>query len=71
MNGETSIGGVFVPTLMIWCLLAMFITILVRRLLLIIGFYRFVWHQALFDLAMFVVIWGALAASFSSTGLAA
>lgn len=66
MTGEIDIGGVFLPSLLIWAVIAFVPTFAVRRLLLAVGFYRFVWHRALFDIALFVAMWGGLAA-LSST----
>jgi hypothetical protein len=56
MIGEMSIGGVFVPSLLIWALIAFALNITLRRLFYAIGFYRFVWHRALFDAATFVIL---------------
>jgi hypothetical protein len=69
MIGEIDIGGVFVPTLLLWALLALAISALVRKVLSMVGAYRFVWHPALFDMALFVIVWAglpALAARFGS-----
>ena len=62
MTGELDIGGVFVPTLLLWALLALAISALVRKVLAVVGAYRFVWHPALFDLALFVIVWASLPA---------
>jgi hypothetical protein len=56
MIGEMSIGGVFVPALLIWALIAFVLNVGLRRLLYAAGFYRFVWHRALFDAATFVIL---------------
>ncbi len=63
MIEEVSIGGVSVPVLLIWAVLAIAPLIVARRLLAGLGFYRLVWHRALFDIALYVAILGALAAS--------
>lgn len=60
MSPEIDLGGVFVPGLMVAAALAFLISVPVRRLLAWTGFYRLVWHRALFDLALFVVLLGAL-----------
>lgn len=60
MTGEIDLFGVFVPTLLVWALLALAISSLLRRILAAAGAYRLVWHPALFDLALFVIIWAAL-----------
>jgi hypothetical protein len=60
MSAEVDIGGVFVPGLLVAAALAFLISVPVRRLLAWTGFYRLVWHRALFDLALFVVLLGTL-----------
>ncbi len=57
---ETNIGGVYVPAALVWAGAAFILTILIERLLGWTGFYRLVWHRALFDLAVFVILWGAI-----------
>jgi hypothetical protein len=56
MIGEISIGGVFVPSLLIWAGIAFVLNVGVRRTLSAVGFYRYVWHRALFDTALFVIL---------------
>lgn len=58
--GEIDIYGVIVPVLLIAGLFALLITLAASRLLDRFGLYRFVWHRALFDLAIFVIALGAL-----------
>ena len=65
MIEEISIGGVFVPALLIWAVLALAPLLVVRRLLAGLGVYRVVWHRALFDIALYVIILGVLAGSSS------
>ena len=55
---EIGISGVFVPALLIWAVIALLVSVLLRRLLAASGFYRFVWHRALFDLALTVILLG-------------
>jgi hypothetical protein len=62
MIGEFDIGGVFAPTLMLWAVVALILSLPVRQLLARIGFYRFVWHRGLFDIALVVLLWGGVAA---------
>jgi hypothetical protein len=61
MNGEFDISGVFVPSLGVWMLIAFAVTALVRRRLVASRFYRLVWHQALFDFALYIVVLGLVA----------
>jgi hypothetical protein len=62
MIGEMNIGGVFAPSLLIWAVVAVVISLPVRRGLDRVGAYRFVWHRGLFDIALVLVLWGAVAA---------
>jgi hypothetical protein len=59
MNGEISIFGVFVSSLLAFSLVAFLFQTVIERGLEAIGFYRFVWHPALFNFAMFVCLLGA------------
>ncbi len=56
MIGEISLGGVFVPSLLIWALVAFVLNVVLRRVLYAVGFYRLVWHRPLFDAALFVIL---------------
>lgn len=60
MSGELDLYGIFVPGLALWMLLAFLIGVPVRRLLDRAGVYRLVWHRPLFDLAVYVVLLGAV-----------
>jgi len=62
MIGEFDVAGVFVPALLVWVLIAIGISMVVRRILVIVGFYRFVWHRGLFDLALLAILWGSVTA---------
>lgn len=61
MRGEISIGGVFLPTLLVLFIVALLLTGLIVRLLGPSGFYRFVAYKALVDLALFILVLGGLA----------
>lgn len=63
MIGEVNIYGVFVPPLLVWVGAALPLTAVLRRLLRIVGFYRFVWHRPLFDFALLVIVLGVVVAS--------
>jgi uncharacterized membrane protein YvlD (DUF360 family) len=56
MIGESNIGGVFVPSLLIAAVIAFCLTTVVRWSLRRLHLYRFVWHAGLFDVALFVVM---------------
>jgi hypothetical protein len=60
MTGEIDLYGVFVPGLLVWMLLAFALSLPLRRLLLLCGFYHFVWSRPLFDLALYVVLLGGV-----------
>jgi hypothetical protein len=62
MIGEIDVYGVFLPILLVWGLLALMITAVLRRVLARIGFYRLVWHRPLVDLSLLVIIMAAVAA---------
>ncbi len=62
MTGEFDLYGVFVPSLAAWMVLAFLISLPLRRLLAWTGVYRLVWHRPLFDLALYVVLLGAVVA---------
>jgi hypothetical protein len=61
MIGEVSLYGLYVPPLLLLALLALGIARLLGRVLARLGVYRLVWHPALFDLALFVIVLGSLA----------
>jgi hypothetical protein len=63
MIGEFDIYGVFLSSVLVTALVALAISFVLRRLLALVGAYRIVWHPALFDTALFVIVW-ALVASF-------
>jgi hypothetical protein len=56
MIGEASFYGLFVPWLMLLCGITLAVQWLVRRALGALGVYRWVWHPALFDTALFVLL---------------
>jgi hypothetical protein len=61
MIGEVYLFGLYVPTLLLLVLPALAISYLIRRALAGAGFYRFIWHPALFDFSLFVLVLGCLA----------
>jgi hypothetical protein len=62
MTGEIDIYGVLFPPLLIWLAISMPISACLRFCLNRIGFYRFVWHRPLFDLAILVIVIGCVSA---------
>lgn len=57
---EWSLGGVLVSPFLIATLLALGLTFGLRMLLLRTPLARWIWHEALFDLALFVALLGAV-----------
>ena len=64
MIGEVSLYGIYVPWLLLLALLALALSRGLSYLLSRAGFYRLVWHPALFDLALFVIVLGTLSSFF-------
>jgi uncharacterized protein DUF1656 len=60
MRSELDLFGVFVPGLLFCGSLAFVLNAVLRRGLAQAGFYRLVWHRALFDLALFIAVLGAV-----------
>lgn len=61
MTGEISIYGLYVPPLLLLVVPALAASRAAGALLARTGFYRHVWHPALFDFSLFVIILGSLA----------
>jgi len=61
MIGEISLYGLYVPPLLLLALVALVVSRLLNFALAKAGLYRLVWHPALFDLSLFVIVLGALA----------
>jgi hypothetical protein len=68
MIGEVSVLGMYVPWIMVLALCTLPCLWCVRRLLAMTGFYRAVWHPALFDLALYLLLLYAL--SYATSFLA-
>lgn len=62
MIEEIDIYGVFLPSLVVWMIVAFLATLLTRRALSAVGVYNHVWHRPLFDIALFVVVLGVVVA---------
>ncbi|MDR3509864.1 MAG: DUF1656 domain-containing protein [Caulobacteraceae bacterium] len=57
MIGEFDVDGVLLSSVLVTALIALAAAFVVRRLLSWVGAYRFIWHPALFDTALFVIVW--------------
>ena len=60
MRYDIDIAGVLVPALLLWLVIAYVLSTLLSAQLRRVGFYRFVWHRALFDFAIFVCLLGGV-----------
>ena len=60
MIGEFDIYGVYFPTFAVFAAIAFLLQIVIKRPLDAIGFYRLIWHRALFDLAIYVILLGVV-----------
>lgn len=67
MIGEVNLHGIFVPALLVLTLGALLLSSLLRRLLAAVGFYRYVWHPALFDFCLFILVLGGVCALTAGT----
>ena len=60
MRHELDFYGIIMPGLLACLFVTYLLCALLRRGLARSGFYRIVWHPALFDLAIFVVVLGGV-----------
>ena len=56
MIGEANIYGLYVPWLLPLALVALFALLGVQRVLARLGVYRHIWHPALFDMSLYVLL---------------
>jgi protein AaeX len=56
--GEFDIYGVYFPAFAVFAAIALLLQLVINRPLNAVGFYRLVWHRALFDLAIYVILLG-------------
>ena len=63
MIGEFDIYGVYFPAFAVFAGIAFLLQVVIKRFLDASGFYRFVWHRALFDLAIYVILLGVVTAA--------
>lgn len=64
MFGEIVVFGVYLPKLLALAILALAIHAVGKKCLSRLNAYRFVWHPALFNLSLFVLIFAATADIF-------
>ena len=60
MNAEIAIHGVLLSSVLVSGLIAFALGFVLRRVLAWAGGYRFIWHPALFDVALFVILWAGV-----------
>ena len=60
MIGELDISGVFLPTLLVMMLASYLLFLGIHAVLNRVHFYRLVWHRALFNVALYAVLLGAV-----------
>ncbi|RTL98331.1 MAG: DUF1656 domain-containing protein [Hyphomicrobiales bacterium] len=60
MQNDISIGGVYLPGLLVMMLAAFVVARAVWQILSWTGLYSFVWHRALFNLALYILILGTM-----------
>jgi hypothetical protein len=60
MTYELDLFGVIVPSLLLWGVVAYGFARLISKLIARAGLYRFVWHPALFDFALYVCLVASL-----------
>ena len=58
MIAEVNLFGVFINAGIVSAAMAALLLAVLRRLLTAAGAYRWVWHPALVDVALFVLLWG-------------
>jgi hypothetical protein len=54
---------VYFPAFAVFAAIAFVFQLVIKRLLDAFGVYRFVWHRALFDLAIYVILLGVVTAA--------
>jgi len=60
--GEFDIYGVYFPAFAVFAAIALMLQLVINRFLSAFSFYRLVWHRALFDLAIYVILLGVVTA---------
>jgi hypothetical protein len=71
VTGEVAIGGIYVPALLLLGTIALVLTGLVTWLMNLAGGYRLVVYRPIVDIAIFVLILGALVMATAPKGVGA
>ena len=53
---EINFFGVFLSPFLLWGVIAFFILSVLKRLIARLGGYHHIWHRALFDLSLYIII---------------
>ena len=61
--GEFDIYGVYFPAFAVFAAIAFVLQLAIKRLLDASGLYRFFWHRALLDLAIYVILLAVVTAA--------
>jgi len=69
MIGEVSIGGVYVPSLLLFACAAVILTAVLSRLLSLVGFYRLVANRPVTDISLFLLVLAAIVWVTTAWGL--
>ena len=69
MIGDVSIGGVYVPSLLLFACAAVILTAVLSRLLSLVGFYRLVASRPVTDISLFLLLLAAIAWVTKAWGL--
>ena len=56
MKYQLDLFGVIVPSLLLWSVVAYLLARIVSKLMARAGVYRWIWHPALFDFALFICL---------------
>jgi hypothetical protein len=60
MIAEFDLDGIFLSSMVATATAALVATMLLRRGIARTGLYRLIWHPALFDAALFLLIWAGV-----------
>lgn len=66
MSGEVSVAGVYMPGLLVLAIIALVLTAVLTRLLGMTGAYRVIAYRPLVDVALYIIVLGALVLLFVS-----
>lgn len=66
MLAEVNVFGIFINAGLVSAFVAAVLLLSLRKALTAAGAYRWVWHPALVDLALFMLLWGLVAFAAST-----